>query len=168
MIEKLILLAIEIAGAGLAPERAQAAAEVAAYMAEHRDPKLYFPKLAAVDEAAARYKVARIYLTWPFYESSWHAKVVGDNGRSCGYMQVGAIHFPWTRMSCEEMQISAYWGATAGARALEHLIETCGSLESGLGAFATGRCGGAAKLVRARCDKGGAGGCKDEVPSSAK
>ena len=165
MITQLVLLAFEIAGAALAPQRAQQAAEVAEYMAEHRDPKIYFPKLAAVDEKAARERVGKIFLIWPFYESSWSPRVVGDDGRSCGYMQVSSVFFKWTKMTCADMQKSAYYGATAGARTIEHLIEECGDLESALGAFASGKCGGAPKLVKARCDKGGIGSCKDEIPA---
>ena len=86
---------------------------------------------------------------------------MGDSGRSCGYMQVSTAHFSITKMTCDEMRKSAYMGATAAARVMEHLVKECGSLESAMGAYASGHCGWAQDIVKNRCDL--MGGCKDDV-----
>jgi len=159
MIAQLFFLAFSISSGVAEYDRMVTAAEVGTEMAITRDPYLYFPNLSKKDEFEARLKVGKLFTTWPYFESSWKHKVVGDGGKSCGYMQVNAIFKPWTRMTCQEMKESPLAGATAGARALEFLIEKCGSLESALGAFASGHCGGSKNIVKHRCTL--IGGCKD-------
>ena len=152
MFASLFLLA---ASFGADYPRAVGVAEVATWLSQRRDPAIYFPALAAEDPDAARAKVARLWVVWTFYESSFRSDVVGDHGRSCGIAQVQPRPGGPT---CAEMRRSAYVGMEAGAAFLESLVAQCGSLRSALGAYASGRCGGAPALVARRCSE--AGGCQ--------
>jgi hypothetical protein len=153
MFASLYMLAMSLTH-GHAYARCVGVAEVATWLSQRRDPALYFPALAAQDPDAARAKVARLWVTWTFFESSFRSDVAGDHGRSCGIAQVAPT--PSTP-SCAEMRRSAYVGMSAGADVLERLTRECGSLRSALGAYASGKCGGAPALVDRRCAL--AGGC---------
>lgn len=151
MFVSLFLLA---ASFGADYHRSVGVAEVATWLSQRRDPALYFPELAKSDPDAARAKMARLWVTWAFYESSFRSDVSGDHGASCGVLQVVPTA---STPTCTAMRRSAYVGMEAGAAVLEGLIAQCGSLERGLSAYASGTCNGAPALVAQRCAI--AGGC---------
>lgn len=133
---------------GSTEARSKEVALAAAELSQERDVALYFPKLAKEDEPAARQKMAKLWIAFAFYESSFRLDVMGDNNTSCGLMQVK--HKPGYP-SCQEMKKSAKAAMRGGAMAMESGIAECGGLAKGLSAYASGTCNGARKLVEQRC-----------------
>lgn len=129
-------------------------ASVATDLSQERDPALYFPTLAKEDEDAARHKMAALWVTFAFYESSFRHDALGDHGSSCGAMQVKPkAGYP----SCTEMRKSMRVGMRAGAQAMEDAIKECGSLQRGLMGYVSGNCNVGRDVVRTRCAH--VGGC---------
>lgn len=136
-------------------------AGITTWVAQKRDPALYYPKLAAVDADAARVKVAKLYAEWIIHESGGRGDVVGDGGHSCGIMQVNPWH---VKKSCEELRKNNFVGITAAADVLEgHLKQCKGNLKQALGAYSgRGKCE-VYDLVISRCKEIGPGACDDIV-----
>ena len=139
-------------------QRSMQIAQVTTWAAERRDPSLYFPKLAKEDPDAARVKMAKVYAVWIAHESAGRPDAVGDNGSSCGLMQVK----PWlVGRTCEEMTRSAFVGMEAGAIVLERHLARCNNLKEALGAYSgRGKCE-VYELVERRCQEAGPGACDD-------
>jgi hypothetical protein len=88
---------------------------------------------------------------WSFWESSWRVDALGDAGTACGLLQV---HDPGVWLpgaTCASVRADPVLGVRAGLRVMRYAIGRCGSVASGLGMFASGRCGWVAPLVARRC-----------------
>lgn len=90
---------------------------------------------------------------WSYWESSWYPSPPGDNdgGRACGVLQV---HEPGALLpgaTCAAVRKDLVLGYRVGYRALRKFVTLCGSIDAGLGAYATGMCRSNMNLVRKRC-----------------
>lgn len=97
--------------------------------------------------AARVEKTEKLLLTWSLFESAWDYTALGDHGRACGVMQV---HWKYVPESCASMRSSPEAGYRVGYRVMKMWVTTCGGIESGLGAYSTGMCGGKPKKVSYR------------------
>lgn len=88
----------------------------------------------------------RRLLVWSGFESAWFADPPGSNdeGRACGVMQVhvgslppGLLPASYTCASVRKDRVAGY---VVGLVVMRHLVKTCGGIESGLTAYATGGC----------------------------
>lgn len=103
---------------------------------------------------AERENWARILFVWSAHESAWMADAVGDGGKSIGVMQVNAM---WLgQHTTAEVLKDRALGFRIGLGIMRKLVAQCGSMAGGLGAFASGKCGGAQVLVKRRCKLAGA------------
>lgn len=148
----ILALALELSG-GQLKGRAAMAVDAATIAASKVNATEFYPDLKN-DPEAAQEKLVRLLVAWSYWESTWDHKAVGDAGRSCGIMQVGAITAGRT---CKELTASPAAGYTAGLTHMRYLVNRCGSLRSALGAYASGKCGSVQSLVTRRCTK--SGGC---------
>jgi soluble lytic murein transglycosylase-like protein len=98
---------------------------------------------------AGRYQTALLLLSIAYRESRWDPKALNPQG-DAGIMQTRALW--WDGHTREEILADARLGYRVGLHALQHLRETCGgNALRWLGAFASGKCGGAQMAARARC-----------------
>lgn len=121
--------------------------------AEHAVESAREVDAAAVAEDMERdANVAAVFLA---LESAGRAGAVGDQGAACSKMQLHA----WLRRghTCAELAQDSVLAVRLWLRGLRELRDVCGSTKKALGALASGRCGGAQKLVERRCEL--AGGC---------
>lgn len=93
-------------------------------------------------------ETARLVGVFAKHESGFHCDAVGDHGRSIGVMQVQWLS--WEGHTRAAILGSCALGYELGLRAMHTWVARCGSVERGLGGYATGRCGSFA-LVRSRC-----------------
>lgn len=102
-------------------------------------------------------KTVKLEARWALSESSWLSNPHGwnDNGNACGVMQVQKQHLK--EATCEEVRSDLFLGFREGHRIIMEGVERCGSVKAALGYYASGICGGAPALVRARCSS--IGGC---------
>lgn len=79
---------------------------------------------------------------WAFFESAYVTDALGDAGKSCGVMQVTSTGLALLKgATCDSVRKNRVDGFRVGLRTMKHLIDKCGSVESGLGAYATnGEC----------------------------
>jgi hypothetical protein len=89
----------------------------------------------------------KLLLDWALFESGWDHTALGDHGRACGVLQV---HWKYVPESCTVMRSSPEAGYRVGYRVLKKWITVCGGIESGLGAYSTGHCGGKPTKVKYR------------------
>lgn len=148
----ILALALELSG-GQLKGRAANAVESASVAASAVDATEFYPALKSNPEEAQE-KLTRLLVAWSYWESTWDYRAIGDNGRSCGIMQVAAITAGRT---CNELIASPKAGYAAGLTHMKYLVKRCGSLKSALGAYAAGKCGAVPALVERRCTK--SGGC---------
>lgn len=87
---------------------------------------------------------------WFYRESAYDPTAIGDGGTSFGLPQLKAQHAPITEVSLDLIRTDRKESARAGFRLLRHEIKRCGGVVSGLGAYASGKCGGAKEKVEAR------------------
>ena len=98
---------------------------------------------------------ARLLVVFAWLESAFHADVKGDGGVSIGVLQVSRYHLDGHEV--DEVLADRRLGLRIGLRYMRELASRCGSVSRGLGAYASGRCGGAPKLVARRCQLAGLG-----------
>lgn len=109
--------------------------------------------IAAVERGASM-DDARLAATWAVMESAGQADVVSPNGADCGLMQENGPTLQGH--SCHEVMRDPVLAVSLWFDMLEMQRARCGSTRAALGAMSTkGLCGGAAKLVRGRCEKAG-------------
>ena len=150
--EALIALAMLLSN-GNAESRARAAVDAIEIVTAEVDATELYPELVGAPEEA-RNKLGRLLIAWSYWESSWIPDALGDQGRSCGVMQVMPRKGTPT---CAEMRSSAVVGYRAGLSQIRALNKICNGLKPALGAYGSGKCGGLKKLVERRCSK--SGGC---------
>jgi hypothetical protein len=93
---------------------------------------------------------ACLVTVWFYRESRFDPKAVGDNGTSFGVPQLKASHAALTEVSLEDIRTNRKESIRAGWRLLRIEIKRCGSVLGGLGAYASGKCGGAQEKVKHR------------------
>lgn len=98
-------------------------------------------------------KDAKLLTVFGYHESEFRTDAVGDSGRSLGVLQVWTGHLDPEHK--EAILKDPALGFRLGYSTMRRLIRRCGSVKAGLGAYATGRCGGAPKLVGWRCTQAG-------------
>jgi len=147
----LLTLALALSGGGL-KGRAEKIIDEVVVVADKADVSVFYPELKDKPEEAKE-KLARLLVAWSYWESTWDFKAIGDNGRSCGIMQVATSRAE----SCSSLTASAHAGLASGLQKLEFLVKRCGGLKPALGAYASGKCGGVPNLVERRCKV--SGGC---------
>lgn len=146
MLETLMLLALTLSH-GHAYARALGASTMVVNVVVKADTSILYPELTKEDPWAARTRLGRLFVAWSYYESSWEPKARGDNGTSCGIMQMK----PWyVGKTCKELE-NPHVAYEASLKFLERLTKQCGTLRSALGAYASGKCDGAPTLVAKRC-----------------
>jgi len=100
-----------------------------------------------------RHKTALLLISIAHHESRWNPKALNPAGDS-GIMQTRSIW--WEGHTREEILSDAELGYRLGLHALRSLKETCGgSALHWLGAFASGKCGGAQGTAWNLCSKVG-------------
>lgn len=148
----LLTLAMALSGGG-AKGRATVAIDEVVNIVDSVDATELYPHLKDKPEEAKE-KLARLLVSWSYWESAWDHNALGDGGRSCGIMQVN----PKTiGMSCAELRSSPRAGMHAGFRIIRRLNQVCGGLKPALGAYGSGQCGGIKSIVEKRCKA--SGGC---------
>lgn len=95
-----------------------------------------------------RMLTARVLAVWAYRESAGRS-ILGDHGAACGVLQLHDVARQGT--PCSEILADRRLGLRLGLAWMRRMAEQCGSLRKGLGAYATGVCGGGRDLVRARC-----------------
>lgn len=96
-----------------------------------------------------RYKTALLLLSIAYRESRWNPRALNPDG-DAGMMQTRALW--WDGHTRDEILNDPVLGYRVGLHALQHLRSVCGGpARNWLGAFASGKCGGAPAAVRARC-----------------
>lgn len=101
-------------------------------------------------EAFDRAASACLASVWFYRESAFDPTVGGDGGTSFGLPQMKAQYVPIVEISLDAIRTDRKESARAGFRLLRHEIKRCGGVVSGLGAYATGKCGGAKEKVEHR------------------
>lgn len=147
MIFRLLALAAELAGPlGPGPiARMHVVAD--AMIVAHTEPPLF-----AVDNEE-RTAALLIELSWR--EARWEHNVVGFDAPSLGSTQV-LNPGRWLGVTDAEVLASRRLGFRAGLAVLRYHRDQCGgTLVRWLGAFASGRCGLAEDVGRARCEVAG-------------
>lgn len=97
---------------------------------------------------APDFETARRLVVWSWFESRWMAHALNPGG-DCGVLQVRSLW--WQGHTCAEIRKDRRLGFRLGMDAMVSLAETCGSMSAGLGAYASGKCGGSPMLVARRC-----------------
>ncbi len=118
-----------------------------------RDIALEEPVLLHVnglDEFGDRKASACLTATWFYRESAFDPTVVGDKGTSFGIPQMKAEHAVLTGIDLILIKTNRKESIRAGYRLLRHEIKRCKNVSDGLGAYATGFCGGAQEKVKHR------------------
>jgi membrane-bound lytic murein transglycosylase MltF len=142
----LLTLAMALSGGG-AKGKAMIAADEVVQIVDNVDATELYPHLKN-DPEEAKARLARLLISWSYWESTWDHTALGDGGRSCGIMQVN----PQTiGMSCSELRRSPRAGLQAGFRVIRRLNQLCGGLKPALGAYGSGKCGGIKSIVEKRC-----------------
>jgi len=95
-----------------------------------------------VPEGPERLTWARRAFVWAYFESAYQTDALGDGGKSCGVMQVTKTGLDLLKgATCESVRKDRVQGFRVGLRTMKVLIDKCGSVEAGLGAYATnGEC----------------------------
>lgn len=108
---------------------------------EHEEP------LFSGDDA--RLKTALLLLSIGYHESRWNPHALNPDG-DAGIMQTRAVW--WAGHTREQILGDAVLGYRLGLHALQHLRTVCGgNARRWLGAFASGKCGGAPGMAGALC-----------------
>ena len=104
-----------------------------------------------------RFKTALLLISIAHHESRWNPKALNPQGDS-GIMQTRSIW--WEGHTREEILADEELGFRLGLHALHTLKDKCGGdALRWLGAFASGKCGGAPKVAWGLCGKVGV--CSD-------
>jgi len=100
-----------------------------------------------------RYKTALLLIAIAHHESRWNPKALNPQGDS-GIMQTRSIW--WEGHTREEILGNTELGFRLGLHALQFLKDKCGgNALHWLGAFASGKCGGAQSVAYGLCGKVG-------------
>ena len=104
-----------------------------------------------------RYKTALLLVSISHHESRWQPGALNSEG-DAGIMQTRSIW--WEGHSREEILADEDLGYRLGLKALQHVRAVCGGKAlNWLGAFASGKCGGAPAVTYGLC--GSVGVCSD-------
>jgi len=106
--------------------------------------------LNGLDEFADRKASACLAATWFYRESTFDPTVIGDKGTSFGIPQMKAEHAVLTGIDLVLIRTNKKESIRAGFRLLRHEIKRCKTVSDGLGAYATGICGGAPEKIKHR------------------
>lgn len=112
------------------------------------EPILFHVK--GFDEFEDRKASACLAATWFYRESAFDPTVVGDKGTSFGVGQMKKQHALIIDMEIDLIRTDRKESIRAGYRLLRHEIKRCSNVSDGLGAYATGKCGGAKEKVNSR------------------
>ncbi|GAC1361726.1 MAG: hypothetical protein NVSMB47_14000 [Polyangiales bacterium] len=100
-----------------------------------------------------RYKTALLLISIAHHESRWNPKALNPQG-DAGIMQTRSLW--WEGHTRAEILADQELGFRLGLHALRSLKETCGgNALRWLGAFASGKCGGAQSVAYGLCGKVG-------------
>lgn len=113
-------------------------------------------RAVAMDEAPLveddRERSACLFTAWTSKETAgWDATALGDGGSSIGVGQIKPWH-AWKIAHIDPalVRTNRRESMRAAWRVMHHEILRCGSVASGLGAYASGQCNGAQAKVHAR------------------
>lgn len=96
-----------------------------------------------------RFKTALLLLSIAYHESRWDSKALNPAG-DAGIMQTRSLW--WSGHKREEILGNPELGYRLGLHALQTVRKACGGKsQQWLGAFASGKCGGAPSVARALC-----------------
>lgn len=87
---------------------------------------------------------------WFGRESNYRPEVTGDGGSSHGVGQIKSEHVALVNVSLADVKTNRRESMRAAYRLMRHEIVRCGGVVSGLGAYASGKCGKATGLVASR------------------
>jgi hypothetical protein len=93
---------------------------------------------------------ACVFAAWIVLESNGDPTVTGDRGTSFGVGQIKRSHLPIARVTFEALTTDRRESMRGAWRVMAHEVTRCGGLARGLGAYASGKCGGAPSKVRER------------------
>ena len=111
------------------------------------------PLFQDTDSKVAREKTAKLLLVWAWLESAWNARAVGDGGQSIGVLQITR---QWLGSSTvAEVLADRRLGLRIGLGIMRQARDKCGSVKSGLGMYASGKCGHALPIAAHRCKLAG-------------
>jgi len=112
------------------------------------EPTLFHVK--GLDEFGDKKASACLAATWFYRESAFDPTVIGDNGTSFGIPQMKKQHALLTNIEIDLIRTDRKESIRAGYRLLRHEIKRCSNVSDGLGAYASGVCGGAKEKVNSR------------------
>lgn len=118
-----------------------------------RDIALEEPTLLHVkgfDDFGDRKASACLAATWFYRESAFDPTVVGDKGTSFGIPQMKKQYVSIVNIELDLIRTDRKESIRAGYRLLRHEIKRCSNVSDGLGAYASGVCGGAKEKVAHR------------------
>lgn len=110
---------------------------------------------ASLDGAPLFDREERFWIVQGWHESRWRADALGDGGKACGVVQIHRGMIPPGFGTCDDLRRDRRLGFAAGRALLRGLIERCKGVRPGIGAYFTGKCGGAPKMIAARCHEAG-------------
>ena len=112
------------------------------------EPTLFHVK--GMDEFGDRKASACLAATWFYRESAFDPTAIGDNGTSFGVPQMKAKYVFLVDIELDLIRTNRKESIRAGYRLLRHEIKRCKNVSDGLGAYASGVCGGAKEKVENR------------------
>jgi hypothetical protein len=165
MLLNLLVLTAALTTRGvLASEHARSLADDAAEVVAGAEEQPLFPG------SDGREKTARLLIVWAAHESAGHVNILGDctnpskksveTCNSIGRMQTSKAWIHEIGFTSSEVLASGRLSLRIGLEVMRRLRDQCGSVRSGLRAYASGSCAGtirARALVEARCKE--IGGC---------
>lgn len=111
-------------------------------------PGLVSDVVTAAAAEGASWDDAAIAATFAVCEGAGRADAIGDSGAAIGTMQLHVEH--WRGHGRDEVLADRVLQVRLWLHALALARDACGTTAAGLGRLATGRCGGAPRLVARR------------------
>jgi hypothetical protein len=111
-------------------------------------PAFFSDAMTAVSDLHGTTSELALATTFGLCEGGGSKSVVGDGGAAIGTMQLHAEH--WRGYGRDEVLADRVLQIELWILSLRDAVEACGSVEAALGRIASGKCGGAKKLVRRR------------------
>lgn len=138
MVTKALLLAMLPTITGYSPALLPPSSPFMVRASSAADDLLEALQREGVPEGPERDVWARRAWTWAYFESAYTTDALGDAGKSCGVMQVTSTGLALLKgATCESVRKNRVEGFRVGLRTMKERIDACGSVRSGLTAYAT-------------------------------